>query len=124
MIYSYILIIAAIIIVFIIFKLFTIRKKTAVKTGLVSGFVMNKITKMGAENVEVSLGRLVSEGTGHTFIKVNKMNTKTKENGYFEILNVEIQSYWIMAEYNGKKALKMIKLTEYNSNVENITLLV
>lgn len=92
------------------------------KKAKISGWITNKITKNGIEGVEVYLGKLTANNNSHSFIKESKYCAITNKEGMYCFENVEIKNYWIMAEYNGKKALKMLKMDDNYRNLEEINL--
>lgn len=109
------LIILFTIIFIVIWTIYAIKKrnvksKKSEKGYEIIGAVYSKIQNKGLVGVHVKLGFLNAKSGNHNF-KIEK-EVKTDKNGKFVFSDIKKQSYWLMAEYKGKKVLKKVEFYE------------
>ncbi|MGM0507630.1 MAG: carboxypeptidase-like regulatory domain-containing protein [Fusobacteriota bacterium] len=91
-------------------------------TGAISGMVLFKVGKKPMEKAMVSLGKIESSGSQQRFIVEDNLETITNSDGEFSFENLKLKKYWVKAEKNGKKALRLVKLTEDTKFIEELVL--
>ena len=96
-------------------------KKEAVK-GKISGMILRKIDGSGVEGIEVLLGNLDCIEGKHVFKSDKK--TVTDNAGRYSFENIEIGSYWVYIYVNGRKTVRMVKISDKNPVNEEVLLTV
>ncbi len=109
-------------IVMVILYLILKKKEVQEENGGISGIVYSKYNQKTLKNVKISLGKIKTDGVKQNFLVEKNLTTNTNEVGEYKFSNIEIKTYWVMAEYETKKVLKMIKLTNENPKIEEIFL--
>lgn len=111
-------------IIFFIGVLYLILKNKTKEenNGQISGVVYSKYNQKSLKNVKISLGRVQTNGIKQNFTIENNLTTKTNEAGEYKFSDIKIKTYWIMAEFEGKKVLKMLRLSKEIPEIEDVFL--
>lgn len=98
--------------------------KSEAKKGKISGMVLRKIDGSGVEGVEVLLGNLDSVEGKHVFKSEKGKKTVTDNMGRYGFENIEVGSYWVYIYVNGRKTVRMVKISDKNPVNEEVLLTV
>lgn len=98
--------------------------KREAKKGKISGMVLRKIDGSGVDGVEVLLGNLDCVEGKHVFKSEKGKKTVTDNSGRYGFENIEIGSYWVYIYVNGRKTVRMVKISDKNPVNEEVLLTV
>lgn len=122
MFYTIFLIVLSITLLFVFYKIVLGKNLRKNWNGKIEGKIFGKYTKREEQNIKVALGKVETDGKNQNFIKKDEKFTDLQGRYCFDKL--ELKSYWIMAEKNGKKVLKYVKLTEEKKEIEDVILII
>ncbi len=122
MFYTIFLIVLSITLLFVFYKIVLGKNLRRNWNGKIEGKIFGKYTKREEQNIKVALGKIETDGKNQNFIKTDEKFTDLQGRYCFDKL--ELKSYWIMAEKNGKKVLKYVKLTEEKKEIEDVILII
>lgn len=107
----------------IIYFLLNKSSNKIIQNGSIEGNIFSKLTNDGVEGAKVSLGIIDGSNNTHKFIIENSMTQLTDKDGKFQFNGIKIKEYWIIAEYKGKKVLKLLKF-EGKTEIKDVLLIV
>lgn len=94
------------------------RFKTAQKEtemlygGKIEGMVLRKNTGSPVEGVAVLLGELTVKNGVHKFLREKEIKSVTDKNGKYKFYGLEVKGYWVYVEAEGKKIVRMVRLSQ------------
>ena len=74
--------------------------------------VLRKSSGAAVEGVVVMLGELTIKNGIHKFLREKEITAVTDKNGKYKFYGLKIKGYWVFVEAEGKKIVRMVKLTE------------
>ncbi len=80
--------------------------------GKIEGMVLRKMTGTPVEGIEILLGELTVKNGVHKFLKEKEIKAVTDKNGKYRFYGLEVKGYWVYVEAEGKKIVRMVKLSE------------
>lgn len=80
--------------------------------GKIEGMVLRKSSGAAVEGVVVMLGELTIKNGIHKFLREKEITAVTDKNGKYKFYGLKIKGYWVFVEAEGKKIVRMVKLTE------------
>lgn len=80
--------------------------------GKIEGMILRKISGAPVAGVQVMLGELTVKDGTHKFLKEKEVKAVTDVNGKYRFYGLKVKNYWVYVEAEGKKIVRMVKLTE------------
>jgi hypothetical protein len=80
--------------------------------GKIEGMILRKGTGRPVEGVDVLLGELTVKNGVHKFLREKEIKAISDKNGKYKFYGLEVKGYWVYVEAEGKKIVRMVKLTE------------
>ena len=105
------------------FYLFVEMKKVKKELKTISGKVFDKKSGKEVEGVTVYLGKIEVGTKGNAFLPSDGNKIVTKKDGLFSFYIEKENLIWIMAEKNGKKVLKPLKISENDRIIDDILIM-
>ena len=108
---------------YVLFKSRKVEKKQTLHSEI-SGMVLKKSDGQGIEGIKVLLGKLNVDNGIHKFISEKGNFVITDKDGQYKFIDIDYGEYWVYIFYNGKKIVRMVRVSEKYPNNSEVLLTV